>query len=335
MDIQHHRTRPRETIPLASVDLDDRTFVITFAPDLDPLRDSIARAGMVHPPLVQAASPDRRYRVVSGFKRLLAARELGWSRLTVHLTSAADESDAELFLQSLDENLGTRRLNTVEISLAVDKLRHRFGRTEEELLSSHLPRLGLGSDPKILKMYLALAGLEDEIKRGLAADELSLAVAHRLTAGKPEDRLAFFRLVRQLKPGKNLQREFLSLLADIGRRENTAIDALLADQAIISLIANEDLPAPQRMKRIREILMRRRYPHFSEAMEQYERLRRRFRLPPGMALSAPPFFEGSDWRLSITFRSREELQQIRKAFQELTDHPLLDRLLKLPPQEEE
>jgi ParB family chromosome partitioning protein len=326
--------RPRETIPLRSVDLDDRTFLITFSPDLRPLKDSLARSGMIHPPLVQAVSPPDRYRVVSGWKRILAARELGWDRIAVRL-AGAEEDDVKLFLLGLDENLGTRTLNVVEKSLALDKLRNQFGLAEEEVLRRYLPGLELGSNPKTLALYLAIAGLEQEILHGLAAGELSLGTAHRLTAFSSKEGLAFFHLVRRLRPGKNLQRELLTLLMDIGRREKTAIDLLLAEGELASLAADEEIPAPQRTAEIRKALLGRRYPQFSEAMERYEQLRRKFRLPPRVSLSAPPFFEGGDWRLSITFRSREELSRAHETLHQLIDHPLLDRLLNFPPEKDE
>jgi ParB family chromosome partitioning protein len=334
MEARHTQPRPRKTIPFRSVDLEDRTFVITFAPDLGALKESLARVGMIHPPLVQTVSPDGRYRVISGYRRILAARELGWDRLGVELASA-EEKDLDLFLRALDENLGTRSLNVMEKVLALDKLRNQFGLTEEEVLSRHLPRLGLGSDRKTLALYLSLAGLEEEIRRGLVADELSRTVAHRLTKRTPQERLTFFRLAHRLRPGKNLQRELFDLLTDIGRREKIAVDDLLAEDEIASLIENDDVPAPQRLKTVREILLRHRYPRFSRVVDRYEQLRRQFRLPPRTTLSPPPHFEGRDWRLAITFRSREELEQADRTLRELIDHPLLDRLLDLPPEEEE
>jgi len=333
MPTDQQQPRSRKTIPLDSIDLEDRTFVITFAPDLDALRDSLARTGMIHSPLVQEAVADSRYRVVTGYKRILAARELGWSRLIVDLVRA-EEDDLELFLQGLDDNLGTRPLNVVEKALAVDTLRRRFGLTEEEVLGSHLPRLGLGSDPGTMALFLALAGMEEEIQLGVTAGELSLSAANRLRDRTAEERLAFFRLVQRLKAGKNLQRELLTLLMDIGQREKVTFDAILAEEAVSSPAADDETPAPQRMKTIRELLLRRRYPRFSEAMDRYEQLRRQFRLPPRVSLSAPPYFEGRDWRLSITFRSREELEQAREALGELIDHPLLERLLNFPPEKE-
>jgi len=334
MNTHNQQTRQRKSIPLSSVDLEDRFFVITFAPDLEALKNSLARVGMRYPPLVQEVSPDIHYRVVSGHKRILAARELGWERLNVDL-ARAEEKDLELFLGGLDENLGTRALNVVEKVLILEKLRHQFDLTEEEVLSNHLPRLGLGSDPQTLSLYLSLAGLEEEILRGLAAGELSLSTAHRLTSRTPEERLVFFRLVHRLRPGKNLQREFFDLLSDIGRREKVAIDVILSEESFSLPAADDDIPAPQRMKQIREILLRRRYPRLTEAMDRYERLRRQFRLPPRIALSAPPFFEGKDWRLSVAFRSREELERAREILGDLIDHPLLDRLLNFPSEKDE
>jgi ParB-like chromosome segregation protein Spo0J len=325
MDPQHTDNWSREVIALETVDLEDRSFVITFAADMRPLRDSIARVGIIYPPLVQQIAGTSRLRVVSGLQRIMIAREMGETRLAVRITGSTD--GLGLFLFGLDENLGTRRLNVVEKSLALEKLVNQFGLNKEEICRRYLPLLGLGTAPEALELYLSIARFEHEIKEMLAADRLSLATVEEFAALTPTDRLAFIRLVDILSLGKNLQREFLRLLTDLSRMEHASIEAILMDSEAAAVLRDSGLQAPLRAKKVRELLLRRRYPRFCQAVEQLAELRKNFRLPPHISLSAPPYFEGQSWRLAVTFRNREELEQARRILAELAGSPLVDRLM--------
>jgi ParB/RepB/Spo0J family partition protein len=314
-------------IPLETVDLRDRTLVITYAPDLQSLRESIARVGIQQPPILQEIPRSGRYRIVCGYKRLLVLEELGFEKVIAHLVSAEDE--LKLFLRGLHENLGTRPLNVVEKSLALDKLAGQFRLSREEMLKDHLPALGLGSDPKTLDLYLSLARLEESIKQDLAAGKISIATAQQLLTLSPEDRLAFGELLTALVLGKNLQREFLALLRDLSLKRKTSISELLGDPQITSLVQDPQVQVPIRAKRVRELLIRRRYPRLSRAADEFEEIKKKLRLPAHLSLTASPFFEGQDYRLTITFRSREQLAAAQKALTAMAESSALAELLEI------
>jgi ParB-like chromosome segregation protein Spo0J len=318
---------PKE-IPLRAMNLKDITFVITYAPDLEPLKDSIARVGIRHPPLVQRISGTAEYRVVSGYKRLRVLKALGIEKVTALL--APPEDDLTLFLLGLHENLGTRPLNLVEKSLALHKLVHQFRLKREEILRDHLPALGLGSDPQALDLYLSISALEEPIKRDLAAGDISISIAHQLSGLPRADRLAFGHLISTLSLGKNLQREFLTLLGNLSRIHKTSLSALLKDGKIISLAGDPKVQRPIRAQRVRELLIRRRYPRFSQAADKFGELKKKLRLSPQLSLTAEPYFEGQDYRLTVTFHSREQLEAAVKALQDLAQNPALARLLEFP-----
>jgi ParB/RepB/Spo0J family partition protein len=324
---------PIEQIALRSVDLDDLFFVITFAPDLAPLQASISRAGILQPPIVQQTSPAGRYRVVSGHKRFLAARNLGVEEVSVRISTK--ERDLQLFRMNLEENLGSRQLNVVEKALALDKLDRLLNQDRETILREYLPALGLGSDAKTLDLYLSLAQLEDETKKALASDKLSIATAQQLTTLSSADRTAFVGLIDALSPGKSLQRELLILLTDLARKESMPFGDLLAQKEIVSALDEEDARAPLRARRVRQLLMKRRYPRYSQALEQFETLKKKLRLPSQISLRETPFFEDQSWRLTVTFRNREDLEAARKALEGLAENPLVDRLLRFTLQEPE
>jgi ParB-like chromosome segregation protein Spo0J len=317
-------------IPLRAVNLKDLTLVITYAPHLEPLKDSIARVGIRNPPLVQRISGTAEYRIVSGYKRMRVLDALGIEKVAVQL--APPQDDLTLFLLGLHENLGTRSLNVVEKSLALDKLAHQFRLRREEILRDHLPALDLGSDPKTLDLYLSISALEDQVKKGLADGGISISTAHQLSALSREDQLAFSQLISTLALGKNLQREFLALLSDLSCIHRTSLSHLLEDKEITSLAEDPKVQRPIRTQRIREVLIGRRYPRLSQAAGKFEELKKKLRLSPQLSLSAEPYFEGQDYRLTVTFHSREQLEAAAKALQDMVDHPALAQLLEFPTQ---
>jgi ParB-like chromosome segregation protein Spo0J len=317
---------PLKQISLEAIDLQDLFFVITFAPDMGQLRDSIARVGILHPPTVQEISPAGRHRIVSGYKRLKTLEILGTKKVTAHISPS--ENELQLFLLNLEENLGTRPLNTVEKALALDKLVRQFGLSRETILRDHLPALNLGSDPDTLDLYLSLSELEDEIKVGLATNRIAIVTAHELTTLAPTDRLAFVQLVDTLSLGKNPQREFLALLTDLGRQEKSSIGEILKEEDFLSEIRNEKTQTPLRAKRVRELLIRRRYPRYSQVVEQFEALKKKLRFPPHVSLRTSPFFEGQDYKLMITFRSREQLAIAQKAIKDIAETSVLAELFE-------
>ncbi|MBN2106306.1 MAG: transcriptional regulator, partial [Deltaproteobacteria bacterium] len=67
------------TIPVTAIDLSDRAFVITFGRPWDGLASSIQEAGLINPPVLAAQPGKPIYRMVCGFLRVQALRQLGVS----------------------------------------------------------------------------------------------------------------------------------------------------------------------------------------------------------------------------------------------------------------
>src|SRR5690348_5326809 len=78
--------------------------------DLEGLKRSIQRYGILQPPVVTPAGPDH-YRLLAGERRVTAARELGLSHLTVIIRTVDDHE--RRYLQ-LVENLQREDLDPFE-----------------------------------------------------------------------------------------------------------------------------------------------------------------------------------------------------------------------------
>ncbi|MBP1727608.1 MAG: ParB domain protein nuclease [Deltaproteobacteria bacterium] len=101
-----------EPIPLATIDWQDTSCLITYGPLPDTLRRSVQAVGVLQFPLLQGR-PNGRFRIVSGSRRLLICRELGLGPVTCQILDESLFPEACLRLAVYD-NVATRVLNPVE-----------------------------------------------------------------------------------------------------------------------------------------------------------------------------------------------------------------------------
>lgn len=69
-----------------------------YAGDIKPLMESLDRVGLLQPVVI-----DSRYNLLAGFRRLTAARLLGWKTIDAVMISVKDKKTK--FLIELDENI--------------------------------------------------------------------------------------------------------------------------------------------------------------------------------------------------------------------------------------
>jgi hypothetical protein len=125
--------------------------------------------------------------------------------------------DRTALMAALSDNLAGRGLNEGERVLAVGHLAAVL--PAAELLSDGLPFIGLPPRREYLDRYLALGGLEPEALAALACDDLDPETGELLAAMNGPDRAALVALLRDLRPGRNKRKQLLSLVQEIGRRE--------------------------------------------------------------------------------------------------------------------
>ncbi len=112
--------KPIQRILLQQIDISDQTFSVNFMPDFERLRSSVKAAGFIQPVLLR--EKPQGYQIVSGFRRISVARELGYDAIEARIFGEKEMEDLKLFLISLQENLTTRGLNAIEKAIALEKL---------------------------------------------------------------------------------------------------------------------------------------------------------------------------------------------------------------------
>jgi hypothetical protein len=307
--------KPLQSTPLeveiSDIDLNPGPFCMSFNFNMGPLKASIERCGILNPPYLLRNSDDS-FRVVAGYRRLLAVRELGWSYTDCRVLPDGFPPLKALLL-NLYDNLTQRKLNDVEKAMVLQRLSHFIN--PEEIVARFMPLLDIPSNQRTLDLFLGLEQLEDPIRVSIARERVSPRVAGLMRNLNTDDRLKLTELFTTLRWSFNLQWEVIQWLVEIAGREGRSIQELMEDSGAKEILSSEKMSNPQKLKAIVEIFRGRRYPSVVKAGTEFRKGVSQLSLPEGVRISPPPFFEGADYRLEIVFSQGREL---RKKLKELS-----------------
>jgi len=315
-----------QNIPLSQIDLSDETFSVNFMPLLQNLRSSIQQIGLMQPVLLREKK--NQYQIVCGFRRISIFHEWGHSEIESSVLDEKETDDFKLFSISLHDNLTTRGFNTVEKAIALDKLVHHFQINPTVVTQTYLPFFSLEPSEKILNTYLALAKMENEVKRYVLEERVSRSNIRMLSAFTSEDRLSILSLISHLKLGENRLREMLTFMEEISRRDRLMVKDIIHRPEVEAVFSQKDLTPSQRTERVKKFLIDLRYPRMRQMEERFEKKRRDLDLPSGVSLYHQPFFEGKGLRIEFQFKTVEEYRTILAAFSHLLNKKEFQEMLQ-------
>ena len=139
---------------------------------LDELAASIQQLGIIQPITVRALG-DGEFEIISGERRLRAARRAGMD----HLPAFIREADtAEMLEMALVENLQREELNPIEIALGYQRLVEECDLTQGEVAEQ------VGKSRATVSNFLRLLRLPPRIQAALRDKEVSMGHARALVA---------------------------------------------------------------------------------------------------------------------------------------------------------
>ncbi|MBN2000143.1 ParB/RepB/Spo0J family partition protein [candidate division KSB1 bacterium] len=289
-------------IPVSLVDMDDKFF--SFRRTLDEkLPESIKKVGILKPPRVQVFH--NKYRIVSGFRRMAALVELKIEHVEAFCYDSTVASEL-LFPIAIFDNMSERPFNPLEVSEIIFKYQNQFRYSTDDVVKRVLPTLGYGQNPRVLSLMEPLRNLEHEWQNLVLLEKLSLETASIFARKDKQDRDAYFSLIHKLALGKNRQREFWHLLRDIAGNTNRKIAVILNEKPIKNLVGNNRLTSSQKADKIKAQLWQQRYPVYSKVKQKFDKILSDSRLPAGVNIEAPLYFEGDVYTISLSFRSESE-----------------------------
>ncbi|MDA1028719.1 MAG: ParB/RepB/Spo0J family partition protein [Bacteroidetes bacterium] len=144
---------------------------------LAELSASIRELGIIQPITVRTAGPNR-FELISGERRLKAARMAGITRIPAYIREADREAMLEM---ALVENVQREQLNPIEIALGYRRLIDECSLTQEDVASK------IGKNRSTVANFLRLLKLPPLIQAGLRDGILSTGHARALLSLENED----------------------------------------------------------------------------------------------------------------------------------------------------
>lgn len=312
-----------QTIPLSRIDLQEDTFRITTRTDVSDLLGSIQYDGLIAPPLLIKKSS--AFIIVSGFRRIAACLKLEWKELTARVLKP-NVAALDCLRLAIAENALQRSLNLIETSRCLRKL--SFYTVDTRQLAESASSLGLPDNPSIIDKIKDLSLLPRPIQSSILTDTISLAMAKELESMEADLAIAFVRLFEQLKIGLNKQREILTMVREIARRDGLSSQAVMAEKRFIEIITQRDLDRGQKGRQLRAYLRRRRYPRIAEAEKKFEFHHKNLNLGNDIKLIPPKEFEANLYGLNLTFTNLEQLKSLQTRFNRIVQHPDLKKIIE-------
>jgi ParB family transcriptional regulator, chromosome partitioning protein len=311
-----------QLVLLERICLENKTFQVTTEAAIGTLAASIARMGVMHPPVL--LGDDSGYGVVCGFRRIAACKYLGLSRISARLLSPNTDKLTCVQLAIADNSL-QRPLNLIEISRALMKLSGIFPDPDD--LCRAAGELGLPNNISAIHKLRQLSGIALEIQEGVLSNVLSMAMAIELGQMEKSSGIGLSTLFGYLKLGLNKQREILTMIQEIAFREHLTVQDILDTPELQQILVHEKWDTSQKTVHLRQYLRRRRYPSITSVESDFEARVRSLDLESGMALIPPRDFEGTAFSFHLNFNNLGELHHRLSRLSEISSSPVLEQIL--------
>ena len=292
-----------ESISLVDICESDSTYRVTTTSSIVALTDSIAAIGLMHPPILQRT--EIGYRIVTGFRRIEASRMLGQSIVQTRLLPDDSDESTRVYLAIADNSL-QRSLNLIESSRALNLLSRVAN--DEHHLTEMAAVLSLPKNPTMIAKLMPLAVMPALIRAAVVSEDLPLSMALELDTLDVKTAEKMARIFIDLRLGLNRQREVLTHLYEIAKREDRSIGDVLDEDDVSGITDNAALDSAKKSVHLRALLYQRRYPSIAEKSARFNDLVKTLRLGSGIKLIPPNNFEGTAYTLSITFDRWDQLE---------------------------
>ena len=144
--------------------------------DIESLAQNIKEVGLQQPVTVRKLAP-HKYELISGSRRLEAARLLGWDKISAIVK---DASGVEAAIMCLSENLQRQNLNPIEEARGYQMLIKEFNMTHNEIAGK------VGKSRPYVSNSLSLLHIDEFLQACLICDELTISHT-RIINTAPDD----------------------------------------------------------------------------------------------------------------------------------------------------
>ena len=193
------------------------------------LSESIKHLGVIQPITVRKLE-NGRYQLISGERRLRAAKLAGLTSIPAFIR---DASETEILQLALVENIQREDLNAIDVAIALEKLIEEYNLTQEQLSEK------IGKNRATIANFLRLLKLPVEVQAAIREGKISMGHARTLIN----------------LPSIELQLEITEKIIqnDLSVRQVEELVRKLQEKKDKKIV-KEDTPLPSSLKRIQDLL---------------------------------------------------------------------------------
>ena len=316
-----------KNIKINTIDFNDTTFVFTFPVKIEEMTESIKKIGLLNPVIL--FEYDNKYKIISGFKRVSVCKSLCFDTIPAFVLESGSISELRAFMIAVHDNISIRKLNTVEKSIVLNKLKNYHNLKRDEIINDIMPIIGLEQSEKLLECYLALSEIDNDLKEHIVKREIPIKTSS-LIASVSKDKLPLIsEIIIKLNLGTNKIKELIYLIDEITDRDNIDTGKLRSDLNLDKTIEDERMTLSQKWERIVSSLRGKRFPMWSKIEKKLLRNISSLSLPQNLNLSYPPYLEGYKLRIEVDFSTSGELQGIGQKLIDISKKKELSEIIKL------
>jgi len=138
---------------------------------MEELKNSILSNGLIQPITVRR-TPDHKYQLISGERRLIAFREIGYKEIPAYIIHI--DSDELMLALALIENIQREQLNPIEVGTAYKRLMEECYLTQEQIAEK------VGKDRTTIANSIRLLKLPQKIQENLISGTITSGHARAL-----------------------------------------------------------------------------------------------------------------------------------------------------------
>ncbi|HAR32828.1 MAG TPA: transcriptional regulator [Desulfobacter sp.] len=311
-------------IPVSEIDLSDTGFRITgLHHDIEHLSASISQYGIMVAPLVLCGSD--KYSVVSGFRRIEAARYAGLSRITCRVMPAGEKSVAAM--AAVIENAFSRELTPAELVRATALL-FRF-MDAESIAKNATSIFNRPLNTAYINTLARIHAMPDSVLDLMDEGKISIKACKSLVSMDAESMTEFLHLFSLIKVSSGIQMEIIAWAKEICALEKMSLSTLIQESPLGGKESDEHRDMSALGKQFKAFLAQRRFPAVTAAKNQAQEHIKALELDSGLQLAVPENFEGLVYAMQMEFKNMDEFKTRLNRLAQLADHhdfkSLLDR----------
>lgn len=228
-------------IPIEQINYEDKRYIFRHSFDVLDLENSIEFDGLIYPPILLKLEQEEKYIIISGYRRLLACRNIEKRQVECLVYEKQELTDQEYLKISIAENTKRKNLKPIEIAEALIRIQKELNLNEQQLAEQFGDTFGIANDVATVQNYLKLNSFDEETKNFLTKETKENIEFEIANIEDKEDRDAVVDFVKNNKEIKKRQlNQLIEKSNQIKEKENApSYKGIFKQDALMDILKDE------------------------------------------------------------------------------------------------